>query len=97
MEIRKTENNGEMVLNLIGWLDTQEAVRLEQELGQIQKDKLERLVFDLAELEYVASSGLRQFVSAYKMMGKKFVLRNVSENIRGILKTTGLDKRLVIE
>ena len=52
---------------------------------------------DLEKLEYISSSGLRQFVAAYKKLRNKLVFRNVSDNIMGILKTTGLDKRLVVE
>ena len=57
----------------------------------------EKVVMDLEKLEYISSSGLRQFVAAYKKLRNKLVFRNVSDNIMGILKTTGLDKRLVFE
>ena len=95
MEIIKTENGTEVTLKLVGWLDTQAAPELKEEVDQLKDD--EKLVLDMSELEYVASSGLRQFVAAYKKVNGKMVLRNVSDNILGILKTTGLDKRIPIE
>ncbi|MBR6171826.1 MAG: STAS domain-containing protein [Eubacterium sp.] len=95
MEIIKTENGTEVTLKLVGWLDTQAAPELKEEVDKLKDD--EKLVLDMSELEYVASSGLRQFVAAYKKVNGKMVLRNVSDNILGILKTTGLDKRIPIE
>ena len=95
MEIIKTEKGTEVTLKLVGWLDTQAAPELKEEVDQLKDD--EKLVLDMSELEYVASSGLRQFVAAYKKVNGKMVLRNVSDNILGILKTTGLDKRIPIE
>ena len=48
-------------------------------------------------MEYISSSGLRQFVAAHKRVKGNMVLRNVADNVRGLLKTTGLDKRITIE
>ena len=95
MEIIKAENGNEVTLKLVGWLDTKSAPYLKEEVDKIRKD--ESLVLDLSDLEYVASFGLRQFVASYKKMNGKMVLRNVSENILGILKTMGMDKRIPIE
>ncbi len=95
MEIIKTENGNEVTLKLVGWLDTKAAPDLKEEVDKIRKD--ESLVLDLSDLEYVASFGLRQFVASYKKMNGKMVLRNVPENIMGILKTMGMDKRIPIE
>ena len=95
MEIIRTENGSEVTLKLVGWLDTQAAPQLEEAVAEIKEG--ESLVLDMEELEYVASSGLRQFVAAYKKVNGNMVLRNVSENVMGILKTTGLDRRISIE
>ncbi len=95
MEIIRTENGSEVTLKLVGWLDTQAAPQLEEAVAEIKEG--ESLVLDMEELEYVASSGLRQFVAAYKKVNGNMKLRSVSENVMGILKTTGLDKRITIE
>ena len=95
MEIIKTENGTEVTMKLVGWLDTKAAPDLKEEVDKLEEDK--SLVLDLAELEYVASFGLRQFVATYKKLNGKMVLRNVPENILGILKTMGMDKRIPIE
>ena len=95
MEIIKTENGTEVTMKLVGWLDTKAAPDLKDEVDKLKKG--DSLILDLAELEYVASFGLRQFVATYKKLNGKMMLRNVPDNIMGILKTMGMDKRIPIE
>ena len=48
-------------------------------------------------MEYIASAGLRQFVAAHKKMNGALTLRHVSDEIMGVIKITGLDKRMRFE
>ena len=95
MEIIKTENGTEVTMKLVGWLDTKAAPDLKDEVDKLKEG--DSLILDLAELEYVASFGLRQFVATYKKLNGKMMLRNVPDNIMSILKTMGMDKRIPIE
>ena len=95
MEIIKTENGTEVTMKLVGWLDTKAAPDLKDEVDKLKEG--DSLILDLAELEFVASFGLRQFVATYKKLNGKMMLRNVPDNIMGILKTMGMDKRIPIE
>ena len=95
MEIVKTQEGSEVTLELIGELDTEAAPQLEAEIEKLSEG--DSLVLELERLEYIASSGLRKFVAAHKKLGGKLVLRHVSNNLMGILKTTRLDKRITIE
>lgn len=96
MTIVKTINGTTAELKLAGWLDTRTAPELETALSGLEEN-VDALVFDLAELEYISSAGLRQIVAAYKRMNGALTIRHVSGEIRSILKMTGLDKRLQIE
>ena len=96
MTIRKNVNGTTVELALIGWLDTQAAPLLEEEVNALDGDGTE-LVMDLCELEYISSAGLRQIVAAYKKMNGKMTLRNVSDEIMGVIKMTGVDKRMKFE
>lgn len=95
MEIIKTENGTEVTMKLVGWLDTKAAPDLKDEVDKLKEG--DSLILDLAELEYVASFGLRQFVATYKKLNGKMMLRNVPDNTMSILKTMGMDKRIPIE
>ena len=76
---------------LSGWLDTQSAGELEAELNGEFESRV------VSGLEYIASAGLRQFVAAHKKMNGALTLRHVSDEIMGVIKITGLDKRMRFE
>ena len=50
-----------------------------------------------AELNYISSGGLRQLVAAHKKMNGALTMRHISDEIMGVIKMTGLDKRLKFE
>lgn len=73
-------------------MDTQSAPELEAELNELTPD-VSSLVFDCSGLEYISSAGLRQLVAAHKKMNGALKLRHVSDEIMGVIRMTGLDKR----
>ena len=80
MEIINNIDGNKATMEIIGWLDTQTAPQLGEELSKLSDD-ITSLVFDFAKLEYISSAGLRQVVSAYKKMSCKdgFKIINVSD------------------
>ena len=67
MEIISKKDGNKATMEIIGWLDTQTAPQLEEELVKLEEE-ITSLVFDFAQLEYISSAGLRQVVAAYKKM-----------------------------
>ena len=63
MEIINNIDGNKATMEIIGWLDTQTAPQLGEELSKLSDD-ITSLVFDFAKLEYISSAGLRQVVSA---------------------------------
>lgn len=96
MTINKTENGSEITLKPIGWLDTQAAPELLDELDGLGDDA-QSLILDFSELEYISSSGIRAIVTAYKKMNGAVVIKNASEGIMSIVKATGIDKKIRFE
>ena len=96
MTIEKKLLGTTVELNLSGWLDTQSAPELEAELDTLTSD-ITVLVLECSELEYISSAGLRELVSAHKKMKGELTLRHVSSEIMGVIRMTGLDKRLRFE
>lgn len=94
IEKKITGNKAEFILD--GWLDTQTAPMLEEALNNLEPD-VDSLWLDFAGLEYISSAGLRQIVAAYKKMNGALTLRNVSDEVKGVIKMTGLDRRLRFE
>ncbi len=98
MEIKTTKNDSELTVALFGRLDTLTAPDLEDKLDE-ELDGVERLIFDLGELEYISSAGLRVLLGAYKMMDEYngMLIRNVTESVMDVFEVTGFSEILDIE
>ena len=97
MKINKTENGSELLIAVVGRLDTTTSPQLDEELKSL--NGIEKLVFDFKELEYISSAGLRVLLSAQKVMNKQgsMIVKNVSEEISEIFEVTGFVDILTIE
>ena len=62
------ERDFELVtLEITGRLDTTTAPKLEAVIGELSED-IKELVFNVSELEYISSAGIRVMLKAYKKM-----------------------------
>ena len=62
------ERDFEMVtLEITGRLDTTTAPNLETIINEVSAD-VKELVFDMSELEYISSAGIRVLLGAYKKL-----------------------------
>lgn len=88
MEIKKTKDGSSLKLTVSGRLDTLTAPQLESAL---QLEGVTELVFDLTDLEYVSSAGLRVFLGAQKkmMLQGNMELVGVKPIVREVLDMTG--------
>ena len=98
MEIKTTRNDSELTVALSGRLDTLTSPDLEEMLDE-ELEGMERLIFDLGELEYISSAGLRVLLGAYKMMEEYngMLIRNVTEPVMDVFEVTGFSDVLDIE
>ena len=98
MTIEKKINNNAVTLIVSGRLDTQTAPELEAELDAVLADVSE-LTFDMTNLEYVSSAGLRVILKAQKVMNTKGSLKltGVNDSIMEVFDITGFLDILTIE
>ncbi|SFP65082.1 anti-sigma B factor antagonist [Butyrivibrio proteoclasticus] len=98
MTINKIANGSQLTVALEGRLDTTTAPQLDDEL-KTALDGITKLDFDLANLEYISSAGLRVLLSAQKVMNKQgeMVVKNANEEIKEIFEVTGFVDILTIE
>ena len=98
MTINKQQDGSKLNIALEGRLDTTTAPQLESEL-RASLDGVTELAFDLKELLYISSAGLRVLLSAQKTMNKQgnMVVRNASEELMEIFEVTGFTDILTIE
>ena len=98
MTINKTQENEKLTIAVGGRLDTTTAPQLEAEIKS-SIDGVKELVFDIKDLEYISSAGLRVLLSAQKVMNKQgsMVIRGASEEVMEIFDVTGFVDILTIE
>ena len=97
MKFEKTADQKTLTVSLFGDLDSVNSPELDRRL-QIEIEGVSELIFDLKDLEYVSSAGLRVFLSMQKRMKTQgtMEIRNVNEEVMGIFKVTGFVKLLNI-
>ncbi len=89
MNIEKKLDGGKLSLKVIGRLDTNTSPELEAEMNL---DGVNEVLFDLSELEYVSSAGLRIFLTAQKAMmacGGQMTIANPNAIVKGVFDITG--------
>ena len=86
------------LLTIEGRLDTTTAPELEKELESSLVEANE-LVFDMSELEYISSAGLRVLLKAQKTMNVQGNMKvtHVNESIMEVFEITGFLDILTIE
>ena len=98
MDIIKNSEGSKLNMALAGRLDTTTSPQLEEAL-RTSLEGVTELVFDMGQLDYISSAGLRVMLSAQKTMNKQgsMVIRNVKPEIMEIFDVTGFVDILNIE
>ncbi|MBP5253210.1 MAG: STAS domain-containing protein [Lachnospiraceae bacterium] len=98
MTIDKNLDGTKLEIALEGRLDTMTAPQLEEEVKN-NIEGIKELIFDLKNLAYVSSAGLRVLLSAQKIMNKQgsMTIRNANEEVMEIFEVTGFIDILNIE
>ena len=87
MQINTNQDGAKLTLAPIGRVDTITAPELE---AAVKTDGIEELVFDLAQVDYISSAGLRVLLSSQKRMaGKTMKIANAKPAVREVFDITG--------
>ena len=81
-----------LALEITGRLDTTTAPNLEAVINELSEDTKE-LVFNMAELEYISSAGIRVLLGAYKKMNTNqgiMRIEKANDTVREVFEMTGL-------
>ena len=97
MTITQSLNDKTCTLLVEGRIDTLTSAELEQAVNN-NAPLCEKLVLDLAGVDYISSAGIRAVLNARKTVGGgNLTLRNLNGNVFEIFKMTGFTKVLNIE
>ena len=87
MQINKNQEGNKLTLAPIGRVDTITSPELE---AAVALDGIEELVFDLAQVDYISSAGLRVLLSSQKKMaGKSMKIVNAKPAVKEVFDITG--------
>lgn len=87
MEINKILEGNKLTLAPVGRVDTITSPELE---AVVQTDGIDELVFDLSQVDYISSAGLRVLLSSQKKMaGKKMVISGSRPAVKEVFEITG--------
>lgn len=97
MNITKKLENGVLTVAVEGRMDTTTTPQITQEI-ETDIDSADKLVFDMKDLAYTSSAGLRLLLSLHKKMSSKggMTLVNVNDTNMDILELTGFGDILTI-
>ncbi len=97
--IEKSREGDTLTVMLKGMLNTKTAPELAKELEGIGKDH-KTLIFDMSELQYLTSAGLRVLLQAEQDAEddeRQMIVRNVCQEIMDIFTQTGFLDVLTVE
>ena len=92
MQIEKTKEGDIVVLKISGQLTSVTSPELETAINGVLETE-SNLVLDFADLDFLASSGLRVILSTQKRINAKdgaLVIRNVNKVVMEVFEMTGL-------
>lgn len=98
MKIEVNKNGTVLTISPSGRLDTSTSPELQAVVSE-NIDGVTDLTFDLKQLDYLSSAGLRVLMSSQKIMNKQGDMRliNVNEDVMDIFDMTGLTDVFDIE
>ena len=99
MEISQKEEKGIVSITIKGRMDADSSPDAEKVVKEALGAEANRLLFDLGELEYLSSAGLRVLLSAAKEMRRrdgKIVLCALNEFVKEIFEVSGFQSLIPI-
>ena len=100
MKVDITQNDNKVEVIIEGRLDTVTSPDFEKQLAPFYLIPESELTLDCSAMEYISSAGLRVVLMAHKSLtakGGRFMIRNLSNEVRSVFDMTGFSRILTIE
>ena len=100
MKVEITQTDNKVMVSLAGRLDTVTSSEFEKNLAPYFAMNGIELHLDCNEMEYISSAGLRVVLTTHKNItakGGRFVISNLSKEVRSVFDMTGFSRILTIE
>ena len=100
MKVDITQTDTQVMVTLDGRLDTVTSSEFEKSLAPYFSNQGVELILDCASMEYISSAGLRVILMTHKNItgkGGRFIIRNLTKEVRAVFDMTGFSRILTIE
>lgn len=100
MKVDITQTDNQVKVTLEGRLDTMTSSEFEKSLTPYFSMPGIELSIDCSSMEYISSAGLRVILMAHKSVtakGGRFIIHNLSNEVRSVFDMTGFSRILTIE
>ena len=100
MKIEITQTKDTVVAVIAGRLDTVTSSEFEKTLVSYFSSPGLELVLDCSAMDYISSAGLRVVLMAHKSLtanGGRFIIRNLTKEVRSVFDMIGFSNILTIE
>ena len=93
-----TQDAGEVNVVLKGRLDATVAPQLHSEMAKMEGTDVKKVTFDVKDLEYIASAGLRVIIFTKQKLGAdtQIFMKDVNESVMQVLEMTGCNNFVTV-
>ena len=93
-----TQDAGEVNVVLKGRLDATVAPQLHSEMAKMEGTDIKKVTFDVKDLEYIASAGLRVIIFTKQKLGvdTQIFMKDVNESVMQVLEMTGCNNFVTV-
>ncbi len=97
-DFKVTEDAGEVNVVLKGRLDATVAPQLHSEMAKMEGSDIKKVTFDVKELEYIASAGLRVIIFTKQKLGAdtQIFMKDVNQDVMQVLEMTGCNNFVTV-
>jgi anti-anti-sigma factor len=97
---KSDEENGALVVNLAGYLDTYNSIGFQKRMTKVIESGYARLIFNCTQLNYVSSTGIGSFTAflrSVKPLGGNIVLICVQPKVMEVFQLLGFSQFFVLK
>jgi anti-sigma B factor antagonist len=93
-----TQDAGEVNVVLKGRLDATVAPQLHTEMAKMEGTDIKKVTFDVKDLEYIASAGLRVIIFTKQKLGAdtQIFMKDVNQDVMQVLEMTGCNNFVTV-
>ncbi len=100
MKLTSTREGNRLTIAIEGTIDAKTAPELEAALTEEALEGVDELYFDMKDMEYTSSVGLRAILNAFQILDERegrMVLQHLNDDVKEIIELTGFMDFLDVE